>query len=82
MYECIHGWILGTATPREALKFSANLRLDAHYSEEEIDRLVQDMLESLGIDDCADTMIGIFMYLLIYTSKFLHIWVCVWYYGR
>lgn len=50
--------LMGTATPREALKFSANLRLDAEFTETEVDTLVEEMLTSLGITDCADTMIG------------------------
>ena len=47
-----------TSTPREALKFSARLRLGDSRSEEELDQLVEDVLVSLGIDDCADTLIG------------------------
>ena len=50
--------LMGTATPRESIKFSACLRLDAGYSDKEIDDLVQDILVSLGIEGCADTLIG------------------------
>ncbi len=47
-----------TSTPREALTFSARLRLGGSRSDEELDQLVQDILVSLGIDNCADTLIG------------------------
>ena len=47
-----------TSTPREALKFSARLRLDGLRTEQELDQLVEDILISLGINECADTLIG------------------------
>ena len=47
-----------TSTPREALKFSARLRLDGSRTEQELDQLVEDILISLGINECADTLIG------------------------
>ena len=50
--------LMGTSTPREALKFSALLRLDAKFSDEVINQLVDEVLVSLGIDNCADIMIG------------------------
>lgn len=50
--------LMATATPREAIKFSACLRLDSQFSDAEIDELVYDILKSLGITDCADTFIG------------------------
>lgn len=50
--------LMATATPREALKFSACLRLDSNFTDAELDTLVDEMLVSLGIDNCADTMIG------------------------
>jgi ABC-type multidrug transport system ATPase subunit len=49
--------LLATATPREALRFSATLRLEK-TSPEEINELVELTLVSLGITDCADTYIG------------------------
>lgn len=50
--------MLATATPREALRFSANMRLPASTSKEEIERLVEKLLDDLGITSCADVMIG------------------------
>ena len=50
--------LLSTASPREALRFSAMLRLPAETSIETIDKIVEQLLEELGIMDCADTMIG------------------------
>jgi len=47
-----------TATPREAIKFSAKLRLPAKTSEEEIESLTTHMLEELGLGKCADTLVG------------------------
>lgn len=50
--------LLATATPREALLFSANMRLPGSYTEERIHALVEQLLEELGIANCADVMIG------------------------
>ena len=47
-----------TCTPREAIKFSARLRLDKNLTDEEIDIVVEDILENLGLQKCADTLIG------------------------
>ena len=50
--------LMATATPREALRFSATLRLSSQFSPEDIEELVTMVLEELGITHCADTMIG------------------------
>jgi ABC-type multidrug transport system ATPase subunit len=50
--------LMSTATPREALAFSAKLRLPTGVSDETINDLVVALLEELGLVDCADTMIG------------------------
>ena len=47
-----------SATPRECIRFSAKLRLDNSTSDEEIERLVQHMLKDLGLESCADTLVG------------------------
>ena len=47
-----------TATPREAIRFSAKLRLPRITTDEEIEELTNKMLAELGLCDCADTMIG------------------------
>mmetsp|Transcript_33515 Transcript_33515/g.58849 ORF Transcript_33515/g.58849 Transcript_33515/m.58849 type:complete len:527 (+) Transcript_33515:753-2333(+) len=47
-----------TATPREAIRFSAKLRLPRINTDEEIEDLTRKVLAELGLDDCADTMIG------------------------
>ncbi len=49
--------LLGTSTPREALYFSASMKL-ANKTHEEISQLVDDLLECLGLISCADTLIG------------------------
>lgn len=50
--------MLATATPREALAFSANMRLPSTYSGAQIHELVDRLLEELGLTVCADVMIG------------------------
>eukprot|EP00535_Pseudo-nitzschia_heimii_P004705 CAMPEP_0197181764 /NCGR_PEP_ID=MMETSP1423-20130617/5951_1 /TAXON_ID=476441 /ORGANISM="Pseudo-nitzschia heimii, Strain UNC1101" /LENGTH=378 /DNA_ID=CAMNT_0042632075 /DNA_START=93 /DNA_END=1228 /DNA_ORIENTATION=- len=47
-----------TCTPREAISFSARLRLDKNLSDQDIDDIVNDILDNLGIQDCADTIVG------------------------
>ncbi len=50
--------LVQTDTPREALAFSARLRLPSDTSREKIDALVSKTLTDLGLDECADVMIG------------------------
>lgn len=50
--------LMATATPREALEFSAKLRLPPDTTTEQITLLVDAMLEELGLEGCADVMIG------------------------
>lgn len=50
--------LLPTSTPREALLFSALLRLPRSSTREEKVKLVEKMLEDLGLTKCADTMVG------------------------
>ena len=50
--------LLATATVREALTFSAKLRLPASVSVDQKLEHVEQMIEMLGLSDCADTMIG------------------------
>jgi ATP-binding cassette subfamily G (WHITE) protein 2 len=51
-------FVLATATPREALTFSARLRLPSSWTEEAIRKKVETLIKNLGIENCADTMIG------------------------
>lgn len=46
------------STPREAIYFSARLRLPKDTSEDEIRSLVNHTLHALMLDQCADTIIG------------------------
>lgn len=47
-----------SSTPREALRFSARLRLPRSTTDEEIEKLISTKLSALGLDPAADTMIG------------------------
>lgn len=50
--------LMPTATPREALRFSASLRMPSTLTAAEIDEMVDITLERLHLEDCADVMIG------------------------
>eukprot|EP00658_Telonema_sp_P-2_P061738 TRINITY_DN5040_c0_g1_i12.p1 TRINITY_DN5040_c0_g1~~TRINITY_DN5040_c0_g1_i12.p1 ORF type:complete len:610 (+),score=130.43 TRINITY_DN5040_c0_g1_i12:203-2032(+) len=50
--------LFATQTPREALEFSAALRLPKSISRAERSDLVDDMLVELGLVKCADTFVG------------------------
>jgi ABC-type glutathione transport system ATPase component len=47
-----------TATPREALDFSARLRLPPFISDEERKQMVNEAIEVLRLERCADSIIG------------------------
>lgn len=51
--------VMGTLTVRENLAFSANLRLSMkEYSVEEKKRKVEEVIEQLGLQACANTLVG------------------------
>jgi ABC-type multidrug transport system ATPase subunit len=56
-YVTQYDTLLSTFTPREALQFSATLRLKGK-SRSEIDVITNQTLSSLGLATCADTLIG------------------------
>ena len=47
-----------TSTPREAIRFSAKLRLPRSTTDKQLDKLTERMLEELGLKKCADTIVG------------------------
>jgi ABC-type multidrug transport system ATPase subunit len=47
-----------TSTPREAIYFSAKLRLPKTTPEKNLQKLVKKMLAELGLENCADTFVG------------------------
>ena len=50
--------LMATSSPREALRFSATLRLPQTTPINEIHDLVERLIEELGIKECADTFVG------------------------
>jgi len=46
------------STPREAIRFSAKLRLGREFSDDDINTLVEGYVEELGLTKCADSLIG------------------------
>ena len=47
-----------TSTPREAIRFSAKMRLPRTTTDEQLDQLTNRMLMELGLTGCADTLVG------------------------
>mmetsp|Transcript_8123 Transcript_8123/g.11706 ORF Transcript_8123/g.11706 Transcript_8123/m.11706 type:complete len:636 (+) Transcript_8123:143-2050(+) len=47
-----------TATPREAIRFSAKLRLPSSTTDEMVNSLCEEMISELSLQDCADTIVG------------------------
>lgn len=47
-----------TATPREAIRFSAKMRLPKTMTDAALDNLTEIMLEELGLMSCADVLVG------------------------
>lgn len=50
--------LLATSTPREAIRFSAKMRLPRTTTNEELDELTVRMLKELGLRHCADSLVG------------------------
>ena len=50
--------MMETMTPREMIRFSARLRLPSTMSDQEIEDRVQEVIDVLSIDKCADTRVG------------------------
>jgi ABC-type multidrug transport system ATPase subunit len=50
--------LMATATPREALMFSANMRLPPTTDKKTLESLVDKLLDDLGLTECADVLIG------------------------
>lgn len=52
--------LMGTLSVRENLLFSANLRLNPrHFSPEDKNSRVNEIIRDLGLIDCADTKVGL-----------------------
>lgn len=47
-----------TSTPREAIRFSAKLRLSRETPDYDLDKLCERMITELGLTSCADTIVG------------------------
>ena len=47
-----------TATPREAFRFSAYMRLPNETTAAEIEQKVDNILDELGLTGCADVLVG------------------------
>lgn len=50
--------LMATATPREALMFSATMRLSPTVGAVEMKAMVDKLLHDLGLNECADVFIG------------------------
>ncbi|XP_027355162.1 ABC transporter G family member 15-like [Abrus precatorius] len=50
--------MLGTLTVRETISYSANLRLPCTMTKEEVNDIVEGTIMEMGLQDCADRLIG------------------------
>lgn len=50
--------LLGTSSVKETLDFSASLSLPSHYSANDREKRVEEVIEELGLSSCRDTRIG------------------------
>ncbi|OIV99621.1 hypothetical protein TanjilG_17431 [Lupinus angustifolius] len=50
--------LLGTLTVKETISYSANLRLPTTMTKEEVDNIVDGTIIEMGLQDCADRLIG------------------------
>ncbi|KAL9261322.1 ABC transporter G family member 15-like protein [Drosera capensis] len=50
--------MLGTLTVRETIAYSAHLRLPPTLSKEEVDEIVEGTIIEMGLQECANTLIG------------------------
>ncbi|KAL8156488.1 ABC transporter G family member 15-like isoform X2 [Apium graveolens] len=50
--------LLGTLTVRETITYSAHLRLPSTMTAEEVNGVIEGTIMELGLEDCADTLIG------------------------
>ncbi|CAJ1447296.1 unnamed protein product, partial [Effrenium voratum] len=50
--------LLAFETPRDCLRFSARLKLTNRVSNEQVEQVVEGLLTSLGLTECADTIVG------------------------
>jgi len=50
--------LLGTLTVRETVAYSAHLRLPPTLTKEEVDGIVEGTLMEMGLQECADTIVG------------------------
>lgn len=50
--------LLGTLTVRETIAYSAHLRLPAAMTEEEVNESIEGVIAQMGLQDCADRVIG------------------------
>ncbi|OIW08808.1 hypothetical protein TanjilG_16389 [Lupinus angustifolius] len=50
--------LLGTLTVRETISYSANLRLPATMTKEEVNNTIEGTIMEMGLQDCADRILG------------------------
>ncbi|KAL2329214.1 hypothetical protein Fmac_022641 [Flemingia macrophylla] len=50
--------LLGTLTVKETISYSAHLRLPTSMSKEEVDSIINGTIIEMGLQDCADRLIG------------------------
>lgn len=50
--------LMGTLTVKETIQYSAQLRLSSNMTKQELNKIVDNVISEMGLEDCAENLIG------------------------